>query len=81
MTEDFNVHMAVSEPEYRRLLAHARTLGIEAKPISADLQTVTIPVKLYLRPSEPLNSGKVWKRVTVNDRTYSNTLAFIEQTG
>lgn len=80
MVTDLNVHIAVTPQEYRKLTAHCTTLGIEPKPIgnSPELKTFTVPATLFVREAGELSQG-FWKRLTICDRTYSKTIAYIEQ--
>lgn len=71
-----NVHMRVTDTEYRRILAEARRQGTEPKqqPGSEGPLYMTLEVKLYVSPS-----AYAYKTVQINDRTYSRTVCRVEE--
>jgi hypothetical protein len=71
-----NLHVRVTETEYRRILAEANRQGTpvsvqngEHGPIFASMQ-----VKLFVNPS-----ARYHKSAQINDRTYSRTILHIEE--
>ena len=78
MVTDFNVHVRCSEQEYRRIVAHAKQLGMEPKVqkgTTREVLFVTLPVTLYVSP----NDGRKYKTVGIHDRTYSREVFRCEE--
>jgi len=71
-----NVHMRVTDAEYRKILAEARRQGSEPRQQlgSEGPLYMTMEVKLFVNPS-----AHAYKTVQINDRTYSRTVCRVEE--
>ena len=77
IANELNVHCNVTDATYRRILDHAKQLGIEPKVqkgTADETLFMTIPVTLYVNPS-----AKHSETVAIHDRTYSKNVMRVEQ--